>query len=144
MCYRRLTLTFTTVDIWLELSKIVTPQKPNKDWQVSFPMLVMKTEVLQECKFLKIDEQTQSPYLDWANMWGCHTQRQWMLGKAKTPCTKLTALKLSCKKGCMKLCYFWNVVVVFVQLYHYKTANLLNLNHLLQSSNALGSVYLND
>ena len=144
MCYRHLTLTFTTVDIWLGLSKIVTPQKPNQDWQVSFPMLLMKTGVLQGCKFLKIDEQTQSPYLDWGNMWGCHTQRQWMLRKAKPPCTKLTMLKLSYKKECMKLCYFRNVVVVLVQLCHYKTVNLLNLNHLLQSSNALGSVYLND
>ena len=44
----------------------------------------------------------------------------------------------------MKLCYLGNVVVLLVQLCHYKTANFLNLNPSLQPSNALGLVYLND
>ena len=43
----------------------------------------------------------------------------------------------------MKLCYLENVVVLLVQLCHYKTVNLLNLNLLLQPSNAPGPVYLN-
>ena len=44
----------------------------------------------------------------------------------------------------MKLCYLVNDVVLLVQLCHYKTANLLNLNLLLKPSNAFGPVYLND
>ena len=47
-------------------------------------------------------------------------------------------LNFSCKKGCMKLCYLGNVVVLLVQLCHYKTANLLYLNLSLQPSNAPG------
>ena len=44
----------------------------------------------------------------------------------------------------MKLSYLGNVVVLLVQLCHYKTVNLLNLNLLLSPSNALGPVYPND
>ena len=44
----------------------------------------------------------------------------------------------------MKLCYLGNVVVLLVQLSHYKTANPRNLNLLLYRNNALGPVYLND
>ena len=50
------------------------------------------------------------------------------VSKNKTP---LTMLNFSCKKGYMKLFYLGNVVVLLVQLCHYKTANLLNLNLLL-------------
>ena len=44
----------------------------------------------------------------------------------------------------MKLSYYGNVVMLLVQLCHYKSANLLNLNLLLQPRNALGPLYLND
>ena len=44
----------------------------------------------------------------------------------------------------MKLCYLGNIVVLVVQPCDYKTANFLNLNLLLQLSNALDPVYLND
>ena len=66
-----------------------------------------------------------------------------MLRKTKTSSTKLARLNLSCKKGNMKLCYLGNVAVLLVQLCHFNTANLLNLNLLLQPSNAFGQVYLN-
>ena len=42
----------------------------------------------------------------------------------------------------MKLCYLGNVVLLLIQLCHYKAANFLNLNLLLQPSNPLGLVYL--
>ena len=49
-------------------------------------------------------------------------------------------LNFSCKKRCIKLCYLGNVGVLLVELCHCKTAILLNLNLLLQPSNALGHV----
>ena len=39
-----------------------------------------------------------------------------MLRKTKPPCTNVTMLNFSCKKGYMKLCYLGNVVVLLVQL----------------------------
>ena len=60
-----------------------------------------------------------------------------MLRKTKTPSTNLTMLNFSCKKGCMKLCFLGNVVVLLVQLCHYKTANFRNLNT--SSSTVMGT-----
>ena len=67
-----------------------------------------------------------------------------MLEKTKPPYPKLTMLKFSCRKGCMKLSNLGNIVVLLIQFCHCKTANFLNLNTLLQHNNALGVVYLND
>ena len=41
-----------------------------------------------------------------------------MLRKTNPPCSNLTMLNFSCKKGYMKLCCLGNIVVLLVQIYH--------------------------
>ena len=121
---------------------VVTPRRPNQDLQVPLQCFSWKLGSCRGLHSWRLSEQTQSPYLDWGNMWGRHTKKT-MLRKTKPPCTKLTMLNFYIKKGRMKLCYLGNVVVQLVQLCHYKTANLLNLNLFLQPNNALGPANLN-
>ena len=93
-------------------------------------MLLMKTRVLQGRKFLKIEWVNSIPLPELGYYVGSSHPKT-ILRKTKPPCTNLKMLNFSFKKGYVKLCYLGNVVVLLVQLFHYKTANLLNLNLLL-------------
>ena len=70
MCYRRLTLSLTTVDSWLTgvICEVVTPQRPNQDWQAPLQCFSWKLRSVRGFNSWRSAEQTQSPYLDWGNM----------------------------------------------------------------------------
>ena len=78
MCYRRLTLSLTTVDSWLTgvICEVVNPQRPDQDWQAPLQCFSWKLGSCRGVNSWRLSEQTQSHYLDWGNMWGHHTQRQ--------------------------------------------------------------------
>ena len=78
MCYKCLTISLTTADSWLIglIYEVVTPQRPNQDWQVRLQSFSWKLGSCRGVNSWRLSEQSQSPYLDWGNMWGRHIQRQ--------------------------------------------------------------------
>ena len=78
ICHRHLTLSLTTVDSSLTgvICEIVNPQRPDQDWQAPLQCFLWKLGSCRGVNSWRSREHTQSPYLDWGNMWGRHTQRQ--------------------------------------------------------------------
>ena len=100
-CYRCLTLSLTTVNSWLAgvISEIVTLQRLKQDWQAPLQCFSSKLESGKVVNFWRLSEETQSPYLDWGNMWVCQTQRQWSKAKGKQdPLQKINNDYFSCRK----------------------------------------------
>ena len=103
-------------------------QRPDQDWQAPLQCFSWK---LASCRDVNSWRSSKlNPPTRTAVICGVATPKE-ILRKTKPACTNLTMLNFSCKKAYMKLCYSGNVVVLSVQLCHYMTANLLNLNLLL-------------
>ena len=78
ICHRHLTLSLTTVDSSLTgvICEIVNSQRPDQDWQAPLQCFLWKLGSCRGVNSWRSSEHTQSPYLDWGNTWGRHTQRQ--------------------------------------------------------------------
>ena len=77
MCYRRRTLSLTTVDSWKTgvICEVVTPQRQDHVWSSPLAILLLQLRTAGLLS-LKIEWANSISVQNWGYMWGRHTQRQ--------------------------------------------------------------------